>query len=123
MNIEILREYCLRKPGAEESFPFGEETLAFKVGGKIFLLIGMDNANYFNVKCDPETAVALREQYSEVQPGYHMNKRHWNTVQLNGRLTILQLTEMIDHSYHLILSSLPIKIQETLQVWRKSKSS
>lgn len=114
MNIETLREYCLQKSGAEEGFPFGEETLVFKVGGKIFLLIGMENANAFNVKCDPETAVALREQYPEVQPGFHMNKRHWNTVQINGRLTEPQLVEMINHSYHLVLRSLPKKIQETL---------
>lgn len=114
MNIETLRDYCLQKLGAEEGFPFGSETLVFKVGGKIFLLIGMENANAFNVKCDPETAVTLRAQYPEVQPGYHMNKQHWNTVQVNGRLMDSQLKEMIDHSYHLVWSSLSRKIQQTL---------
>lgn len=107
MNIETLREYCLLKPGATESFPFGEDTLVFKLNDKIFLLCGLINPDRFNVKCDPEKAVSLREEYEEVQPGYHMNKTHWNTVYMNGRLSDTRLEEMIDHSYDLILKNLP----------------
>lgn len=111
MDIEQLRDYCLDKPGVTEGFPFGEETLVFKVGEKLFLLIGLDEASSFNVKCDPELAVDLRERYSEVKPGFHMNKQHWNTVQINGSLTLKQLKDMIDHSYELVFKSLPKKLQ------------
>lgn len=107
MNIESLRDYCLSKPGVTESFPFGEETLVFKLKDKIFLLCGLKNPDRFNVKCDPEKAISLREEYEEVQPGYHMNKTHWNTVYINGRLNDTRLMEMIDHSYELIKRSLP----------------
>lgn len=107
MNIETLREYCLSKSRVEETFPFGEDTLVFKVMDKIFLLTGLDEADRFNVKCDPEKAIALREEYGEVQPGYHMNKTHWNTVFMNGKLSDVQLKEMIDHSYDLVVKSLP----------------
>lgn len=114
MNAEELREYCIEKPGVTEGFPFGEDTLVFKVGGKVFLLIGLTPGNRFNVKCDPELAVELREEYSEVQPGYHMNKIHWNTVYMDGSLTRKQLCGMIDHSYALIVNSLPKKVREEL---------
>lgn len=107
MNVEILRDYCLSKNHVDESFPFGEDTLVFKLMGKIFLLCGLDQPDRFNVKCDPERAVLLREEYEEVQPGFHMNKTHWNTVFMNGRLSDAQLKEMIDHSYELIFDSLP----------------
>ncbi len=107
MNIESLRDYCLSKPGVTESLPFGEETLVFKLKDKIFLLCGLKNPDRFNVKCDPEKAISLREEYEEVQPGYHMNKTHWNTVYMNGRLNDTRLMEMIDHSYELIKRSLP----------------
>ncbi|MES3016660.1 MAG: MmcQ/YjbR family DNA-binding protein [Bacteroidota bacterium] len=113
MNIETLREYCLSKKQVTETFPFGEETLVFKVAGKIFLLAGLENPDRFNVKCDPERAVSLREEYEEVKPGYHMNKTHWNTVYMNGRLSDSQLNQMIDHSYDLIVASLPKKQQLT----------
>lgn len=109
VNIEELRDYCLAKPGVTEGFPFGEDTLVFKVE-KIFLITGLDQPS-FNVKCDPEKAIELREQFSEVTPGYHMNKKHWNTVRTDGSLTNKQLREMIDHSYDLILKSLPKKLQ------------
>jgi predicted DNA-binding protein (MmcQ/YjbR family) len=112
LNIEELRDYCLQKPGATEGFPFGEDTLVFKVGGKMFLLTGLEDGDRFNVKCDPELAVELRERYIEVQPGYHMNKKMWNTVYMDGALTRKQLFEMIDHSYDLIFKSLPKKVQE-----------
>ncbi|MDN3550665.1 MmcQ/YjbR family DNA-binding protein [Mucilaginibacter aquaedulcis] len=111
MNIEELRDYCLQKPGAAESFPFGEETLVFKVGGKIFLLTSLDRGNSFNAKCDPELAVDLRERHPEVQPGYHMNKKMWNTIAMDGSLTRKQLCDMIDHSYDLVVKGLPKKLQ------------
>lgn len=111
MNIETLRDYCIAKPGVTESFPFGEDTLVFKAGGKLFLLIGLQEGNRFNVKCDPERAAGLRDRYQEVQPGYHMNKTHWNTVYMDGALTEKQLFDMIDHSYQLIVKSLPKKLR------------
>ncbi len=111
MNIEELRDYCLEKPGVTEGFPFDTDTLVFKVGGKMFLLTGLKQGDRFNVKCDPELAIELRDRYAEVQPGYHMNKAMWNTVFMNGILTHKQLLEMIDHSYDLIFKSLPKKTQ------------
>jgi predicted DNA-binding protein (MmcQ/YjbR family) len=111
LNIEELRDYCLEKPGVTEGFPFDSDTLVFKVGGKMFLLTGLKQGDRFNVKCDPELAVELRDRYTEVQPGYHMNKAMWNTVFMNGTLTHKQLLEMIDHSYNLIFKSLPKKTQ------------
>ena len=114
MNIEELREYCLHKPGVEESFPFGEETLVFKVGGKIFLLAGLLEGNQFNVKCDPERAVELRERHEEVTPGYHMNKRHWNTVRMDGSLKVKEIRGMVDDSYEIVVAGLPKKIRAEL---------
>ncbi|WP_214072906.1 MmcQ/YjbR family DNA-binding protein [Mucilaginibacter sp. dw_454] len=111
MNIEELRDYCLAKPAVTEGFPFGEETLVFKVAGKLFLLIDLDEADRFNVKCDPELAQELRERHPEVQPGYHMNKKMWNTVHMTGTLTRKQLLDMIDHSYHEVVKGLPKKTQ------------
>lgn len=111
MNVEELRDYCLQKSGVTEGLPFGEDTLVFKVGNKIFLLISLDAGNRFNVKCDPELAIELRDRHPEVIPGYHMNKTHWNTVYMDGNLTNKQLCDMIDHSYLLILKSMPKAIQ------------
>ena len=103
MNIETLREYCLSKPGAEETLPFGPDTLVYKVGGKVFLLTGFDNDPLqFNVKCDPEKAIELRESYPCVLPGYHMNKKHWNTILVDGSVNSHHLKEWIDHSYDLV---------------------
>ncbi len=104
MNIEQLRNYVLSKPNVEEGFPFGEDTLVFKVYNKIFLLTGLDNTPLqFNVKCNPDKAIELRETYPEtVLPGFHMNKKHWNTIIVNGVLSIKQLKEMIDASYDLV---------------------
>src|SRR6476620_1757110 len=103
MNIESLREYCLSKPGAEETLPFGPDTLVFKVSGKIFLLAGMDDEPLsFNVKCDPDKAIELREQFACVLPGYHMNKKHWNTIIVDGSVSSKLLKEWIDHSYDLV---------------------
>ena len=114
MNIEELREYCLQKPGTTEGLPFGEDTLVFKVGEKLFLLTSISQGNRFNVKCDPELAIELRERYTEVQPGYHMNKKLWNTVHMDGALTKKQLLEMIDHSYGQVFNGLPKKVQEEI---------
>jgi predicted DNA-binding protein (MmcQ/YjbR family) len=111
LNIEELRDYCLQKAGVTEGFPFGEETLVFKIAEKIFLLIGLTRGNRFNVKCDPELAVELRERHSEVIPGYHMNKKMWNTVYMDGSLTNKELRDMIDHSYDQVIKSLSKKIQ------------
>ena len=103
MTLEFLREYCLSKDGVEESLPFGPDTLVFKVSGKVFLITGLDHAPLqFNVKCDPDKALELREQYECVLPGYHMNKKHWNTVVADGSVSVSLLKEWIDHSYELV---------------------
>jgi len=103
MNIEDIREHAIAKPDVTEGFPFGEQTLVFKVNEKIFLLMSLDaDPLQFNAKCDPERAIELREQYECVQPGYHMNKKHWNTIIVDGTLTNKQVREMIDHSYSLV---------------------
>jgi len=112
MDIETLREYCIGKENVEECFPFDETTLVFKVGGKMFLLVDIDSRPLsFNVKCDPQKAVELREKYSCVEPGWHMNKSHWNTITANGSVNQNLLFNWIDHSYELIVASLPKKIQ------------
>ena len=114
MNIESLREYCLSKPGVEETLPFGPTTLVYKASGKIFLLTGLDDEQLsFNVKCDPELAIELREQYPCVQPGYHMNKKHWNTIVVDGSISTKQLKEWIDHSYDLVIKNSPQKPKGT----------
>lgn len=115
MNIEEIRDYCLSKPYTEEGFPFDEDTLVFKVFGKMFLLISLSNPDSFNVKCEPELAVELREKYSEVIPGYHMNKKLWNTVFLNGSIKSAELLEMIDHSYDEVVKTLPKKTQALIK--------
>ena len=103
MNIEQLWEYCKAKPEAEEGFPFGPETLVFKVKGKIFLLVSLAKQPLqFNVKCDPEKAIELREQFAAILPGYHMNKKLWNTVIVDGTIPINKLQEFIDDSYFLV---------------------
>ncbi len=106
MNVESLHEYCLSKPGAEETLPFGPDTVVYKVGGKAFLLTGLDSEDLrFNVKCDPEKAIELREEFDCVVPGYHMNKKHWNTIVVDGSVADKQLKDWIDHSYNLVTSS------------------
>lgn len=103
MNIETLRDYCLSKPAVEETVPFGPDTLVYKTSGKIFLLVGLDEIELrFNVKCDPEKALELREIFPCVLPGYHMNKKHWNTIVVDGSVSDKQLREWIDHSYELV---------------------
>jgi predicted DNA-binding protein (MmcQ/YjbR family) len=102
MDIVALREYCISKKGGDESFPFGDDTLVFKVKGKIFALVNLDGDLSINLKCDPALAIELRERYSSVTPGYHMNKKHWNTVMLNGSVPDKEIFSWIDHSYELI---------------------
>ena len=102
MDLESIREYCLLKPDVTESFPFGEDTLVFKTVGKIFALMSLDQDRQINLKCDPDRAISLREEYPFVIPGYHMNKVHWNTILLDGRVRQEQLKEWIDHSYALV---------------------
>ena len=110
MNIEEFRKYCLAKKHVSEDFPFGIETLVYKVKGKIFAITGLNDASFaVNLKCDPEKAIELRDLYSEVTPGYHMNKKHWNTIEFESRLSNKILKELIDHSYDLVVSSLPLK--------------
>ena len=104
MDIEELRAYILQKPDVTEGFPFGEDTLVFKVKEKIFLLTGLDSSPLqFNVKCDPDRAIELREEFPDsILPGFHMNKKHWNTVVVDGNVSKKLLKEMIDHSYDLV---------------------
>ena len=106
MNIENFRTYCLNKKGVSEEFPFDEETLVLKVMGKMFALANVNDFASINLKCDPENAVELREKYAAVQPGYHMSKKHWNTVLIDGSIPDKLLRQWIDESYHLVVSGL-----------------
>lgn len=112
MNIEELREYCLSKKGVTESFPFDETTLVFKVMNKLFALTDTEDEFSINLKCDPEKAIELRERYEAVQPGYHMSKKHWNTVFIDGSINDKQIQDWIDESYRLVISKLPKKDQK-----------
>lgn len=108
MNVEAFRKYCLAKTGAEETTPFGEDNLVFKVGGKMFALLALDEIPAAaNLKCDPDRALELRDRYEQITPGYHMNKKHWNTVLIDAGIPETELLEMIDHSYDLVRASLP----------------
>src|SRR6266581_2363481 len=108
MNLEDFREYCLKKPQVTESMPFGDTVLVFKVASKIFALASLDEVPATaNLKCDPDLALELRDRYEEVQPGYHMNKKHWNTVELEGGIPEVELRKMIDQSYELVVKRLP----------------
>jgi predicted DNA-binding protein (MmcQ/YjbR family) len=102
MDIVTLRDYCISKKSATESFPFGEDTLVFKFNNKIFALVNLDGELSINLKCDPAFALELRERYPDVTAGYHMNKKHWNTVMLNGSVSDKEVFSWIDHSYNLI---------------------
>jgi predicted DNA-binding protein (MmcQ/YjbR family) len=108
MDLESFREYCLRKPGATEDMPFGEDVLVFRVGGKMFALAPLDEVPATaNLKCDPDLALELRDRYEQVRPGYHMNKKHWNTVEIDSEIPDAELRRMIDHSYELVMQTLP----------------
>ena len=108
MDLAKFREYCLSKPRTTESTPFGPDVLVFKVGGKIFALAPLDEVpSRANLKCDPDLALELRDRYEQVRPGYHMNKKHWNTVEIDSGIPDTELRKMIDHSYDLVVQSLP----------------
>jgi predicted DNA-binding protein (MmcQ/YjbR family) len=108
MDLAQFREYCLAKPGATESTPFGPTVLVFKVSGKMFALATLDEVpTTVNLKCDPDWALELRDRYEQVTPGYHMNKKHWNTVEIEGGIPELELRKMIDHSYDLVTKNTP----------------
>lgn len=102
MNIEILREYCISKRNVTESFPFGDDTLVFKTQGRIFALANLEGDLSVNLKCDPGLAIELRERYSSVMPGYHMNKKHWNTVRIDGSVPDREVFSWVDNSYDLV---------------------
>ncbi|MBK3515927.1 MmcQ/YjbR family DNA-binding protein [Carboxylicivirga marina] len=112
MNIEEFREYCIAKPAVTEEFPFDEVTLVFKVAGKMFALTSLDKEFYMNLKCEPERAIELREKHTAIKPGWHMNKKHWNSVYADGTLKDDLIRELIDHSYELIVKSLTKKVRE-----------
>ena len=119
MHIEQLREYCIAKKGVTEHFPFDEVTLVFKVMGKMFLLTGLERwergETSVNIKCNPDWAEELRGEYESVNPGWHMNKKHWNTVTLNNDVSDEFAFELIDHSYDLVVKSLTKKLKEELK--------
>jgi len=116
MNIEFFRDYCLAKKGVTEHFPFDDVTLVFKVMNKMFALTDITLFESINLKCDPEKAVLLRENYSGITPGYHMSKVHWNTVSTDGSVPDNLLTELIDESYDLVVSKLTKKEKAALSL-------
>ena len=117
-SLELIKRYCLKKPGAFSQYPFGEGTLVIKVVSRMFILINEDRLPLtMNLKCDPDDALALREQYKAITPGYHMNKKHWNTLTLDGSLPELLVYELIDHSYDLVVAKLTRVEQRKLTHW------
>ena len=114
MNIEELRDYCIQKKGVTESFPFDDKVLVFKVMNKMFALVNVEIYDSVNLKCDPERAIELREEFMGIIEGYHMSKKHWNTVLLESDVNRLLLQELIDDSYNLIVSKLTKKEKEAL---------
>ncbi|HBZ66765.1 MAG TPA: MmcQ-like protein [Bacteroidales bacterium] len=116
MNIESFHNYCLQKAGATDSFPFDETTLVIKVMNKMFALTDLEDAFSISLKCDPDLAIRLREQYACVSPGYHMNKRLWNTVLIDGSVSDEIVMQWIDHSYELVVASLPKKVKDELRL-------
>lgn len=116
MNFGQFHAHCSALPGAEETFPFDESVLVFKVGGKMFALTNVDTLPFrISLKCDPDRAIDLREEYEAVQPGYHLNKAHWNTVELDGTIPDHEVREWIDHSYGLVLAGLTKKARAAIQ--------
>ena len=115
MNIEELRDFCLSLKAVTEEFPFDETTLVFKVAGKMFCLSDLEDSLGVNLKNDPEKNMELREQFLAVKPGYHMNKKHWNTVEIDGSISNEQIKTWIVESYNLVIKGLPKKKQEELK--------
>ncbi|MGB1018445.1 MAG: MmcQ/YjbR family DNA-binding protein [Chitinophagales bacterium] len=120
MNIELFRTYCISKPGVTEGFPFDENTLVFKVMGKMFALTSLKSTWFsVNLKCDPEKAITLREEYESISAGYHMSKKHWNTVSFeHNEISQELLLELTDHSYNLVVSKLTKKLKEELRLMK-----
>lgn len=116
MNVEDYRDYCLKKPGVTEGFPFGEQTIVFKVMNKIFSLTGVENFVSINLKCDPELAIELREEFHSIKPGFHMNKKHWNTIENEGDVTDKKIFELTDLSYNLVVKKLTKKLKAQLKL-------
>ena len=106
MDIEQFRKYCLSKKGVTEEFPFDHSTLVFKVMGKMFALVNVDSLESMNIKCEPEKAIELREQFPDIIPGYHMDKRHWNTVKFNAGVSDQLALSLVDNSYELVAKGL-----------------
>jgi predicted DNA-binding protein (MmcQ/YjbR family) len=124
MDIAEFREYCLAKPSATEGTPFGPDVLVFKVSGKMFALASLDELpTTVNLKCDSELALDLRDRYEQVRPGYHMNKKHWNTVEIEGGIPDLKLRKMIDHSYELVIKRLPKPRAKAAAQFRRSSTA
>ena len=115
MDIESFRDYCLKKAGVSEGFPFDKNTLVFKVMGKMFALTDIDAFQSVNLKCDPEYAIELRETFQGVKPGYHMNKKHWNTVSTHEDLPDQLIIDLVDQSYNLVVNSLTKRLRDELQ--------
>jgi predicted DNA-binding protein (MmcQ/YjbR family) len=116
MNIEELRSFCIEKKGVEEGFPFGSDIIVFKVMGKVFLIADLQEQPLtFNVKCDPEKAVELRERYSCITPGYHMNKKHWNTIVSDGSVSSALIKEWVSDSYNCVIAKLPKAMKKELE--------
>lgn len=115
MNIESVREYCLSLPHATEDFPFDETTLAFRIGGRIFAMIDLERTEWFVLKCNPDMAIELREKYAEIAPAWHMNKRHWNQINLFGYLSEELICSLIRHSYSLVVQKLPKALRISLK--------
>ncbi len=115
MDIEFFRDFCLSKKGVEESFPFGDDTLVMKLMGKIFALANLDGDLKLNLKCNPEYAIELREKFAAVSAGYHMNKKHWNTISIDGSISDQKICSWINHSYSLIYNNLTKKEKDILE--------
>jgi len=116
MDADELRRWCLAYPGAVEDFPFGPETSVFKVGGKMFALSALGRAPLeVSVKCEPELAVDLRDSYAAIRPGYHLNKRHWNTITLDGSLPDPLVRDLVEDSYDLVCDGLPKRVREEIR--------
>jgi len=125
MDLTQFREYCLTKAGASEGTPFGSDVLVFKVGGKMFALAALDDVPpTVNLKCEPDVALDLRDRYEQVSPGYHMNKKHWNTIEIGTGIPDAELRKMIDHSYDLVARRLPkFKAKAALRSRRNSTAT
>ncbi len=124
MDLAEFREYCLTKPDTTEGTPFGPDVLVFKVSGKMFALAALDELpTTVNLKCDPDLALDLRDRYGQVRPGYHMNKKHWNTVEIDGGIPTMELRRMIDHSYELVVKGLPKTARPNQRRLQPSRSS